>query len=196
MLLLLDIDGVLLQAGPDFRESMLLDTGWKGDDQSFFEKLFKCEEYLATLEGRRDFEDFIDSFIALNGSPCEVKSFMRWWCHPLSPNLDLIRCVRKFTSSKVGLASNQEKYRAAAILNGLIPYLPVDYVFLSFELGAAKPSRSFFEQVLSQSGYAPHEVTFVDDSAANVEVAMEMGINSVLFHENRQTIGALERTCV
>jgi HAD superfamily hydrolase (TIGR01509 family) len=55
-------------------------------------------------------------------------------------------------------------------------------LFWSFELSSIKAERVTFEKVLAELGSPPPgEVIFVDDSAANVEVARSLGIDAVRF---------------
>jgi FMN phosphatase YigB (HAD superfamily) len=52
---------------------------------------------------------------------------------------------------------------------------------LSFEVGARKPSGEFFAALIGHAGCRPGELLFVDDLAANVEGAREVGIDAVVF---------------
>jgi putative hydrolase of the HAD superfamily len=54
-------------------------------------------------------------------------------------------------------------------------------VFVSARLGMVKPDRAIFEHVLEELGARPEDVTFVDDRAANINAAAELGIRCVLF---------------
>lgn len=52
------------------------------------------------------------------------------------------------------------------------------HVFLSFEIGQAKPAKRIFEHVLSAVPNGPGDIVFLDDTIKNVEVAASMGIQS------------------
>ena len=190
MMLLIDIDGVLLHPQPNFRSMMLEDTKWEGDDESFFKKLFADEEYQESLRGRRDFTDFLRRFLPENGNPCTFELFMKWWCHPLIPNIELIDQLTNL-NLELSIATNQEKLRSAAVMSQLKPHVELDSVFISHELGVAKPDHAFFSEVLSKINLPPDAVTLIDDSIANIEAAIETGMNAVRFRGNDHVLESL-----
>lgn len=51
--------------------------------------------------------------------------------------------------------------------------------FLSFEMGCRKPEPEIFEQVLTEMEWRASDCLFLDDSPANVQGALESGIDSV-----------------
>ena len=53
-----------------------------------------------------------------------------------------------------------------------------EQVFLSHEVGLHKPDPRFFAHALAALEAAPENVLFVDDSAQNVEVARELGLDA------------------
>ena len=55
-------------------------------------------------------------------------------------------------------------------------------LYLSYELNASKPGKSIYEKVLYDSGIIPSETLFIDDSPANIETGMEMGIHGLLYN--------------
>ncbi len=58
-------------------------------------------------------------------------------------------------------------------------------VFLSYELGLAKPDHAIFQAVIDSTGIIPEETLFLDDGKANVQSASEMGFHSVLVPNNQ-----------
>jgi putative hydrolase of the HAD superfamily len=55
-----------------------------------------------------------------------------------------------------------------------------DHIFLSYEIGQSKPGRMVFEHVLDRVDQGPADITFLDDSDANVAAARKLGINATL----------------
>ena len=53
-------------------------------------------------------------------------------------------------------------------------------IFLSYELHLEKPEPAIFHEVINRSGYAPHEILFIDDAAENCAAAAAVGIEA--FH--------------
>jgi len=58
-------------------------------------------------------------------------------------------------------------------------------LYLSCELGAAKPSKKFFEHILEDLGVEPDRTIFMDDPPENVEGARSLGIRA--FHYEART---------
>lgn len=76
----------------------------------------------------------------------------------------------------VHLATNQNPERAAYMRKRLGYDKLVDSSFYSCTVGHAKPDPAYFRKVLATLGAEPAEVGFVDDSAANVAAAREVGL--------------------
>lgn len=53
-------------------------------------------------------------------------------------------------------------------------------LFLSFEMGLAKPDTEIFRRAVAESGVVPEETLFIDDSADNCSAARSAGVNT--FH--------------
>ena len=54
-----------------------------------------------------------------------------------------------------------------------------DYTFLSFEIGAKKPNKEIFEYVMDNVPFAPEDILFIDDKDGNINMAKEMGWNTL-----------------
>jgi putative hydrolase of the HAD superfamily len=67
-----------------------------------------------------------------------------------------------------------------------------DKIFNSSELGLAKPDPGIFERVIAELGLDRASIFFVDDSAANVEVARHLGLAAHQFHSLRELKVALK----
>lgn len=52
-------------------------------------------------------------------------------------------------------------------------------MYLSFRMGMAKPGREIFEALIADAGIDPAETVFVDDGAANVATARELGFHTL-----------------
>ena len=51
-------------------------------------------------------------------------------------------------------------------------------LFLSYEMGVCKPEPQIFEMVLKDANIKAEETLFIDDSAANIEAAKQMGFQT------------------
>ncbi|MEG2097753.1 MAG: YjjG family noncanonical pyrimidine nucleotidase [Pseudoflavonifractor sp.] len=84
-----------------------------------------------------------------------------------------------------GVASAQRGRFARSGLGAYIPHL-----FISEDLGYQKPQREFFEAVLSALGNPdPQRVLVIGDSlAADIQGAINAGLDSCWYHPNHQPI--------
>ncbi len=101
------------------------------------------------------------------------------WARTNADMLDLIE-EKKATGVRLALLSNAphvqaDSFERVAWTSGF------EHVFVSARLGMVKPDRAIFEHVLEELGAPAEDVTFVDDRAANVDAAAELGINALLF---------------
>ena len=55
----------------------------------------------------------------------------------------------------------------------------MDELYVSYKIGALKPSRRFFEFILDKENVKPEETLFIDDGPKNVEAAKSIGINTI-----------------
>lgn len=61
-----------------------------------------------------------------------------------------------------------------------------DKVFISGEMGIAKPSHKFFDYVLNKLQLSAEEVLFIDDQQKNIVAASERGIKGIQFQSADQ----------
>ena len=54
-------------------------------------------------------------------------------------------------------------------------------VYLSYEMGKAKPELAIYEQVINENNLNPSETVFFDDSEINLASAQKLGINTILI---------------
>ena len=54
-------------------------------------------------------------------------------------------------------------------------------IVISGEVGVNKPDRRIFEHLVEQFGIEPEEAVFVDDSAANIDAATDLGFCGIQF---------------
>lgn len=64
----------------------------------------------------------------------------------------------------------------------------VDLLFLSDELGLAKPDPQIYRAALDALGVQPHEAIFVDDLEPNVRGAQDLGMHAILYRSTQQVI--------
>ncbi|PIN79350.1 hypothetical protein COV16_04785 [Candidatus Woesearchaeota archaeon CG10_big_fil_rev_8_21_14_0_10_34_8] len=68
--------------------------------------------------------------------------------------------------------------------HGLFDYF--DKVFLSCDMGVAKPDPKIYERVLEECNCSAEEAIFIDNDEEYIEGARHLGINCVLFENVKQ----------
>jgi haloacid dehalogenase superfamily, subfamily IA, variant 3 with third motif having DD or ED len=56
-------------------------------------------------------------------------------------------------------------------------------VVISGDVGVGKPDARIYRHLLARSGFDPRSTAFVDDSAANVAAAAELGMTALVFRD-------------
>jgi putative hydrolase of the HAD superfamily len=81
----------------------------------------------------------------------------------------------------VHLATVQEHERAAYLWETMALKDRFDAIHYAADLGHAKPAREFYAAIEARTGYAPADIFFIDDKAANVEAARARGWNAAVW---------------
>ena len=63
-----------------------------------------------------------------------------------------------------------------------------DRIFVSAEIGAAKPDPAIYQFVFQELEKKPEEIVFVDDFQVNVTAARELGMQAILFRSREQAL--------
>jgi epoxide hydrolase-like predicted phosphatase len=66
-----------------------------------------------------------------------------------------------------------------------------DEIFISAEMGIAKPDSKIYEMVLEKLDCKPEETVFVDDFIENIEAAQKLGMHGIHFQGKEQAMGEL-----
>ncbi|WP_035915735.1 HAD family hydrolase [Knoellia sinensis] len=186
--LLWDADGVLQHPQHDWDAGILDHWGGPG----FAEALFAAE--VPALRGEVTFReclaDLLDQWpLATAG----VDDLLGLW-ERVDRDDEAIRLVRDVAASGVTcvLATNQQDHRKEFLRR----HFGYDEVFArsfySCDLGAMKPEAAYFERVLEALGVSAEEVGgvgFVDDSRANVDTALGLGIRAVHHDPTSGVVG-------
>ena len=184
MHLLLDIDGVLQFQRADFiRQVQKL--GWKGDYGAFLSRVFANEDYLATLEGRGDVREVMDQLLRDAGETVSGATLLDTWASTqVTFNAEILDALPRLSTSSLHLATNQEALRAQRIREEYVARPGIHGLFISCELGARKPFREYFQQVLQALDCAPDQAVFVDDLIENVQGARNVGMHGIHYTSN------------
>lgn len=109
-----------------------------------------------------------------------VDHFPRSLVGPVPGTHDLLRALHAAGVRQVGLTNwSHELYPVAPATYDVIGLL--DDVVVSGIEGIAKPDPAIYRIAAERAGLPPERLAFVDDSAANVAAARELGFHAVRF---------------
>ena len=109
------------------------------------------------------------------------------WSDIFWPNEVVIRAIRKLhmSSIRLVLASNTNDLHYRWICKTFGEVMDCfDHQVLSYQVGARKPNVTFYESCLDASEREPSQCVFVDDRAAFVEAAQELGMQGIVYGED------------
>ncbi|MCG2714123.1 MAG: HAD family phosphatase [Candidatus Omnitrophica bacterium] len=66
------------------------------------------------------------------------------------------------------------------------------HLFLSYDLGVAKPNKLIYQKVIKELGIFPEEIFYTDDRAELVDSAVSLGIKGCIFSNYKQLICDLQ----
>lgn len=181
--ILFDADGVLFfHTDKLFSERMILEYGVHPSQmEDFFKNIFpEC------LIGRLDLKDELLKRLSVWGWPGSVDELLAYWFnyeHNIDkPLIGYIRGLKK-DGLIVSVATNNDHYRAESLFHKLnLDESVFDKLYAAGDLGAAKPSKAFFEQIsLDLPKALPNEILFWDDNSENVAAAADFGWQAELY---------------
>ncbi len=191
---LFDADGVIQAPPPDWFASWgaLIEDSTRAED--FLKDIFAAE--LPFLTGGPGLASAVQSVLDKWQSHRSVDDALALWTHisPAPAMLALVEATRR-TGASVALATNQQPHRYQFMIESLAYRTRFDHLFVSCEMGVAKPAQAFFLTIIEKLQLPPSALLFIDDNADNVSAAAAVGINAALFHlrEGEARLGTLLR---
>ena len=185
--LVLDADGVVIKDHEYFSVRYTRDFG-KSLNDDVITNFFK-NEYKKTAVGKADLKVLLEERLDEWGWKGTVDELLEFWFEGErdvdEKVLDVAKSLRE-KGVKIGLASDNEQYRAKYLHTevGLESYF--DYMFFSCFLGYTKSDPEFFKYIIDKLKFKPEEIVFFDDDQKNVDVAKGLGIDARLYRSTEQ----------
>ena len=131
----------------------------------------------AVNDGRISWEDYCAQVAEDLSVPIEeVRS--RFQQHNI--NEEVTRLILEASQEHtVALASNAAAEHMRPIMDRTGLATMFDELFFSSDIGASKPSRTFFEHIWQFYAKGPSEFILIDDALGNVEAAREYGMGAI-----------------
>ena len=172
--LLWDADGVLQHSPLGWVEALDAAGG-----AGFAEAVFEAE--LQALRGSEPLRVTLGRVLeAWPDARTDVPALLSLWERAVVDEaaMDLVEEVRR-AGVRCALATNQQDHRRTWMRDHLGYDGRFDRVYYSCEMGVVKPEPEFFHHILDDLGLEAADVAFVDDSAPNVQAALEAGLRAV-----------------
>ncbi len=152
------------------------------DNKQAFSGLHGLMARVDLITGAVTLADIYESLVATYGLSLGYEKFVEAWLEPSKPLAGMAQLIEQLSRRyKLLLLSNVDAYYWQAIrpLHPELNYF--DDLFVSCELGLAKPDPAVFEYVARMSGVDPVHCFFIDDTIANIEAAKAIGFQTHLF---------------
>ena len=181
--IIFDMGNVLLRFDPE----LFLDRlGASGEDRVLLlREIFRSDDWLGMDRGDHDEPQAAEKMCARLPAHLHdaARKLVCRWDEPLIPVEGMEELVLELKEAGYGiwLLSNASRRQRQ-----YWPRLPVhrhfDDTLISAEEGLIKPGHAIYRRCLQKFGLAAEECFFIDDSAANIAAAAELGIRGHEFH--------------
>jgi len=114
----------------------------------------------------------------------------RYQQHNIKPAT--IMAIRHLPEHRHVLLSNASHTYLLPIMEHLGLNNLFENVYVSSEIGFAKPDKRAFQYVLKQTGVTADKAIMVDDSARNIDSAKTIGIQGIIFNPRDDVLGEIK----
>lgn len=174
-----DVDGVLIHPWR-FRTYLRTEHGIEPETtQPFFGGPF-----LECIVGKADLYEELAPYLDGWGWEGSVESFVDvWFKVEDASNTEVLQYAEQLRATGVPchIATNQELHRTEFLAEHMGFAERFDSLFSSCHLGVAKPDPQYFRKIRERLDVPSSSLILVDDTAANVEAAAELGWQTVLY---------------
>jgi glucose-1-phosphatase len=132
--------------------------------------------------GRIEGEDFYAQVRSLLGFSLSLDRFRDLWCDIFWENPGMAALLKSLRhQARLLLVSNTNPWHIEYSQRKFEVLGCFDRLVLSYEVGAVKPEKRFFEAALEAAGTRPERCMYFDDLEENVRAAARLGIPSAQF---------------
>ena len=154
------------------------------------ERIGRTKSVMTAYEsGRMSTEDFVPAFLDLAGLRMEKEEFIRHWSSFFTPILFTRTLIRELKPHyRLGLLSNTNPLHFEHVILPTDIFPLFDAVTLSYEVGALKPDRPPYRNMLEKLAVNAEECIYLDDLKDNVDTATALGMAGVHFTTPREVV--------
>jgi putative hydrolase of the HAD superfamily len=181
--LMVDVDGVVVRHPhpQGWSANLEADLGLKLED---LENAFFKPSFGDLVHGRARLHDLLAPALAKIAPHLTSQALVDYWFeqdshleHGLLEQLAVVRA----RGVQVHLATVQEHERADYLWTRMALKDRFDAIHYAADLGHAKPALEFYREIEARTGFAPADIFFIDDKAANVEAAQACGWSAAVW---------------
>jgi FMN phosphatase YigB (HAD superfamily) len=133
--------------------------------------------------GKISEEEYLIKVIQLkdwNITTKEVKQIIRDNFHRKVPDMENIISIIRDNYELVLLSDHAKEW--VEYIHEIHPFInQFDFQFYSYELGQTKREQSTYLLILNKINRTPNQCLFIDDNEGNLNVALSLGIQGILF---------------
>ena len=173
---LFDCDGVLQRPANDWVGEIGRLTGLERESlAAFLDDISTAEQ--PVLDGSAPYAGPLGAVVARWHLSVDVAELLQVWQH-LVVDPEMLEAAEALRAEGLvcAIATNQHRERGAYMRRELGYEHIFDPIFVSAEVGAAKPDPAYFRHAVDRLGLPARAVLFVDDVLANVESARSVGL--------------------
>jgi putative hydrolase of the HAD superfamily len=181
--LMVDVDGVVI-VQPDLHDWSTHLERDLGLAPAWLQEAFFAPHFGDIIHGRAALRDRLTPVLSQIAPHLSAEALIAYWFekdahldHGLLAQIGALRTA----GLKAHLATIQEHERADYLWTQLALKDHFDAIYYAADLGWAKPAPEFFRACEARSGFAPDEIFFIDDKAANVEAAQALGWHGAIW---------------
>lgn len=193
---MLDVDGVIVNGRPEDGQSWATDIERDlGIAPAKLNAAFFALHWPDIVIGRKNLGDVLEVCLPDLSPSLTANEFIDYWFAKDS-RIDeavLADCDElRRRGMRIFLATNQEHMRASFLMERLGLRNHVDGMIYSAQIAARKPQRGFFDAAVKISGSAPEDTLLVDDTAANIDAALEAGWQAAHWSNGARLLSLLD----
>jgi HAD superfamily hydrolase (TIGR01509 family) len=153
------------------------------------------DESQAFEMGKASAEDFLGVVNAKLGKSYTFDQFRQAWLSilpdviPGSPDL-INQLSREY---RLMLLSNTNELHLRRSVEMLPALKRFERLFVSYEIGLIKPNRGIYQYVLDHVNVPAQRILFIDDLEKNIQAALEVGMQGIVFRGIESTRAELQR---
>lgn len=143
---------------------------------------FLDTEKVLLESGQISGEEFITRSMELTSFSGTRADFLDLWCDIFSPNEAMWRTIARLRGQlPLYLLSNTSDLHKDYLFATYPVFGNFDGGVYSYSAGSAKPDAEIFQRTIQELGIDPAQTLFIDDLAANIFTADELGFSTIRY---------------